>query len=671
MDPKDITREIFWNVPAWSRWLMYILFAAALAVFVRGMLPVVRSWRKGERSMPSPPLRKVLANVFRRAILQSDVWRRPIAGASHALVVWGFVVLFIGTCIVAIEDYGSAIAGARPLFFYGDFYLVVSALLEVFGIAFLVGLLIALFRRFGPRDARPLSRPIDQALIALFLVIGVTGFATEGLRIAGARGGIDAVPFESWSFVGWSIARGVSAWDPSVIAGFHLAIWNVHMVLSMAFIAILPYSKLRHLLVAPFHVATADRRLPHRLSAVSLEEVEESGTYGARSARDFSPEERRSFQACTECARCQNACPAHATGKPLSPMRIVLDVAAAARSVPAGANEAPSLHDGVVPAAALWACTNCAACVAECPVLIDPLGAIGEMRRFLVGEGEVRGGAQAALRSISASGNPWGLPASERFDWAEGLDVPTLEEEPEPELLLWVGCAGSFDRRRQKVTRAVVTLLRHTGVRFAVLGKSERCTGDPARRLGDEFTFLEVAAHNAELLARSSVRRVLTTCPHCMHSLKNEYPSLDRECEILHHSQWIAAKIADGSLDLATEERRIAYHDACYLGRHGGEYEAPRSALAATGANVVEPAETRERGFCCGAGGGRMFLEEEGTRVNEERWRQLAATQPDAVAVSCPFCMTMLRDAAKAGESEVDVLDVAEVVAERLSNRED
>ena len=656
-----VTREILWNVPSWARALMYLLFLAALAVCVLGIARKVRAWRKGRESGVSVSAAKALGRLWRDAILQARIWRSGAAGLSHALVFWGFVVLFIGTCIVALEDYGGWLLGREHLFFTGNFYLGVSFALEVFGIFFLVGLVLALARRKAGGGFRPLNRRIDIALLWLFLVIGLSGFVTEGLRIAAAGGGMEEHPYERWSFVGWGLAVCLRGVEPALLELCHLAVWLLHMVLSMSFIALIPYCKLRHIFFAPLNIALREDRKAGRYEGVSLEEVEETGRYGVATKADFTRRQLLSFDACTECARCQTVCPATTTGKPLSPMKVVLDIAGAEAS-------ADSLHGEEISPDVLWACTSCGACVEECPVYIDQLGAIVDLRRHLVAEGEIRGSAQGALRSVGAAGNPWGMPREERASWSEGLDVPTIEEEPSPEVLFWIGCAGSYDRRSRKVTEAMVRILKAAGVRFAILGKSECCTGDPARRMGDEFTYTELAGTNIETLSAASFERILTTCPHCFNAIANEYPDLGGDYEVVHHSEFIEELISTGRLELdEVAPIRGTLHDPCYLARQNDVVEAPRSALRSAGLEVVEPEQSGKEGFCCGAGGGRMWMEEDtGERINSERWRQLQETEPETVAVGCPFCMTMMTDARDSVDSPVEVKDIAELVAERL-----
>jgi Fe-S oxidoreductase len=330
-----------------------------------------------------------------------------------------------------------------------------------------------------------------------------------------------------------------------------------------------------------------------------------------------------------------------------------------------------SLHGQVISAETLWACTTCGACVHNCPVLIDQMGAIIDMRRHLVGEGQVVGSSQAALRTIAARGNPWGLPPEERTAWADGLDVPTVETNPAPDVLLWVGCAGSYDRRNQQVTQSLVKILKAAGVNFAILGQRETCTGDPARRLGDDFTFQAQAEQNVATLGKFSFKRIVTQCAHCMNTLKNEYPDYGGRYEVVHHTAFIHELLDSGRLHLNGHTKPlepVAFHDPCYLSRHNDGAAPPRALLAAgLQLPVVEPEAHSRRTFCCGAGGGRMWMEEAiDQRVNVARFEQLKATGAKTVAVGCPFCMTMLDDAAKGEDSPILVQDVAELVAQCL-----
>ena len=665
---EDQTREILWNIGPVTKAAMYGLLVVTMAVMGYGFYRRFRVWRRGRvensgsgdsgsASQPKFSFAAACSRLARHVLAQVRIARIKPAWLSHMAIFYGFIMLFIGTVIVALKDYNILDL------FYGRFYLVLSFLLDLFGLAFVVALVVAMARRAGITRVQPSSKPIDAAILWLLLVIGVTGFLIEALRIA-----YDKPAFETVSFVGWYLALALEqvGLAGETVTPWHFAVWWIHMVAVFVFLAMIPYTKLLHLFVAPVNIAIGVERQSGRLQPVSLEEVEETGRFGVEGVADFTRRQLMSFDACTHCRRCETACPAFATNKPLSPMRVVLDVAA-------NGDREGSLHGEVISAETLWSCTTCGACVEECPVLIDQLGAIIDMRRHLVGEGKVTGSAQTALRSIAASGNPWGLPQEDRALWAEGLDVPTTEEKPEPEILFWVGCAGSYDGRNQQVTRAMAKILKAAGVDFAILGRRERCTGDPARRIGDEFTFMEQAQGNVETLSSVRFRRVVTACAHCFNTLGNEYPDFDGNYDVVHHTELISELIADGRLKLSPSNGQgtIAIHDACYLARHNGIIEAPRQALRAGGGDglqIVEPEQHGRQTFCCGAGGGRMWMEEDiDKRVNFARWQQLKKTGAATVATSCPYCMTMLDDASKSDEAAgIEVKDVAELVAERI-----
>lgn len=662
------TRPIMWNVddPV-TKTAMYGLCIIATAICAWGVYRRVKVWRRGTATESNESLGASLVRLARHVLVQVRIARVPWAYASHITIFYGFIVLFIGTVIVALEHYG--IFGLFGISWTGTFYDVSSWLLDLFGAAFVVALVIAMVRRTGKLGVRPSSKPIDAVILWLFLIIGVTGFVVEALRVLA----LDDNWEKSVSFVGYGMAAAFRGAGMSREAAttFHFGFWWFHMVLVMAFIAMIPYTKLLHFLVAPVQIAISPETRSGRFVPVSLEEVEETGRFGLAKIEEFPWRRLMSYDACTHCRRCESACPAWNTNKPLSPMRVILDIAAAGEST-------ESLHGDVISAETLWSCTTCGACVHQCPVLIDQMGTIVEMRRNLVGEGQVLGSAQGAIRSIAATGNPWGLPADERANWANGLDVPTTEAKPDPDVLLWVGCAGSYDRRNQQVSRALAKILRAAGVDFAILGKKESCTGDPARRLGDEFTFLEQATTNVDTLSKVPFRRVVTACAHCFNTLKNEYPDFGGNYEVLHHTEMIRELVDEGKLPLhslqdvpATAETSggpVVLHDPCYLSRHNDGGDDARGALASSQLPIVEPAQCGKNTFCCGAGGGRMWMEEDiDKRVNIARWEQLKETGAKTVATACPFCMTMLDDASKQDEtSGVVVRDIAELVAERL-----
>jgi Fe-S oxidoreductase len=473
----------------------------------------------------------------------------------------------------------------------------------------------------------------------------------------------------------------------------HLGFW-VHVALVLIFLNLLPYSKHFHVITAIPNVYMRSLDPPGRLPPIEDIEgrLEREETLGIKRIDQFSWKSILDFYTCTECGRCTDQCPAASTGKKLSPKHFTLDlrdflyrheqalvIAKAAGNGSASAEGEPPEHhkdlvDGVIDPEVLWACTTCRACEQECPVLISYVDKIVDMRRYLVQErGEFPNELQTAFRTLEASFNPWGFPAEERAKWAEGLNIKTLAEHPDAEVILWAGCAPSFDDRAKKVTRATAQLMQMAGVDFAILGTEEQCTGDPARRAGNEYLFQMFAQQNIEVLNGygADKKKIVTVCPHCYNMLANEYPDFGGHYRVIHHSTLLADLLKQGKLKPSKRiDKRVAFHDSCYLGRYNEIYEEPRTVLRAIpGLRLVEPAQTRDRGMCCGAGGAQMFKEEEEgeRRVNAARTQQLLDTNPETIGSACPFCMRMLIDGlADENREDLPQLDIAEILLESV-----
>jgi len=598
------------------------------------------------------------------------------AGIMHALIFWGFLAVglnsihFIGGGFVA----GFHLPFFGPASWAGRAYVVVRDLFEV---AVVVMVAVAAYRRIVVRPAR-LTPSWDAALIlSLIATLMVTDLAMAGAETA-RDGSANGYP----SPAGHALAPLFASMGVPASEAVHGACFWLHLAALLGFLCYLPVSK-------HFHVVTSlPSVLFRRLDTGSLPmiDLEKAETFGITGFSDLRWKDVLDVYSCTECGRCQAACPAYATGKPLSPKKINEDMREAMmpalplllgrKPLPEG-QSLPVLPSLTIADDVLWSCTTCRACEQACPLFIEFVDRIVGMRRKLVLEdGAFPEELTAAYKNLEKAGNPWGQPADQRGDWAEGLDIPLMAKlEGEVEYLLWVGCAGAYDDRGKKVARATARILKEAGVTFAILGTEETCTGDPARRSGNEYLYQMLASQNVETLNRYGVKKIVAQCPHCLNSLLNEYPQLGGHYEVIHHSQVIARLLADGRIGMnaAPAGQTVTFHDSCYLGRHNGIYDAPREALSSAGLTILEMPRSRENGFCCGAGGGRMWMEESlGTKVNVNRVDEAAGTGAGLVASACPFCMTMLADGVnetgRAGTLEVQ--DVAQIVESRMTRKD-
>jgi Fe-S oxidoreductase/nitrate reductase gamma subunit len=661
MSPDVPFRDTFWNVPLWAQLALYVAGAVAIAVFAYGIWQRVALWRAGKPEDRFDHIPQRLALVARHVLGQARTLAQAYPGVMHAIMFWGFLALFLGTVLATI-DYDITL----PLFDYkllqGPFYLFYETTLDLFGLFFVIGLGMAVWRRFVQRPPRIDPTAHFAGVLALLFVINVTGFIMEAARLA-----VVQPAWAPWSPVGWALGQvmlGVGM-SEGALRDMHLGIWLFHAALSLGFIAIIPYSYFVHLVTTPLNIFFA--KLTPRGAIATIENIEAAESLGVSSLEEFSWKRRLDFDACVECGRCQDACPAFMAGTALSPKQIIVKLKRHLHG------ELPGpIHGQLIKPEELWACTTCMACVQECPAFIDIVDTIIDLRRYLaLSEGALPSTAPQSLQNIQRAGNPWGLPAAERLAWAEGLDVPVMQPGMEVEYLYWVGCSASYDKRNQAIARSVVKILKAAGVSFAVLAE-ERCHGEVARRLGEEYLYQTVQQENIEAMKQYRFQKVLAHCPHCFNTIKNEFPQLGGGAwPVIHHSVLIRELIESGRVKPRKAiDGVLAFHDSCYLGRYNGIMEAPRAvARALPGLRVIELPRNQERGLCCGGGGGHMWMEVASRkRVNVIRVEEALTTEATMVGTACPFCLAMVDLGRKVvgAEERLGVKDISELVAESL-----
>jgi Fe-S oxidoreductase len=653
--------------------ILFVIFTLASLYFTyKGVMRIVGHIASGQGKVNWSLVWKRIGDLIVKVALFQPVFRlRLWTSILHALIGWGFLSFLL----INLADLIYAYTGFRMLDNTGRFGDVYRLIADIANVAIIVGILAMAFRRFILRPASLSTRETtllhpkarfgilrDSAIVATFIFVhNAARFLGESFNLAVA-GHVD-----EWQPNISAVSQLWAGVDASVlVAGEHIAFW-LSIGAVVAFLPYFPYSKHIHLFFAPLNFALKpERKSIGELGYINLDD-QSIEQFGAATMKDLGWEQIMDSYACIMCFRCQEVCPAYTTGKLLSPA--ALEINKRYHFNNGGTTDVAMTE--LISEEAVWACTSCGACVDICPVGNEPMRDILDIRRNLsMMESAFPKQLETAFKGMERNMNPWNVSQADRMKWAEGMSVPTIEQNSEPEILWWVGCAPATDSRAQKTAQAFAKILNIAGVNYAVLGRNEACTGDSARRAGREDIFFGLASQNVEILNEVAPKRIVTTCPHCLHTIKNEYPAFGGNYQVIHHTQLINELVGSGkiSMNLEGDNMKITFHDPCYLGRHNKVTDVPRDALKSAGVETVEMPRNGAKSFCCGAGGAQMWKEEEegSARVNVTRFKEAQSTGADMVAVGCPFCLTMMTDAAKDGGSDIQIKDVAEIVAERL-----
>ena len=678
----DIMNQIFWAnqevyitrvfLPIIIGFL--VLFIGLIALFVVSFWwQHYRLWRLGKDEDRSGQVVARLKTALAVTFANARIWKELYPGAMHFLIFWGTALIFLGK-IARLFSYPVGLTNPPQ-----DVFLYASFISEIGAVLLLVGGCLAIVRRYIIRPSRLVTKP-DRTLIYVWgFVLVVTGYFTKGYRIA-IIGGSMVPDWPSWAPVSYLVSRFfliLPAVPLNELLVWHRALIHVIPAFLLFAYVIISHSPLQHLFLSPLNVFFRSLRLKGILDPIP--NFEEAETFGTREISELTWKQMLDLEACTNCGRCQDVCPAHLTGKPLSPRRMTQNLkehlwreGPKLLATPPDQRQPEAIMERTVGEDELWACTACMACEEACPVYIEQVRRNIDLRRYLVlVETKYSSEVRTTLKNLEKSNNPWGVSRGTRAEWTKGLEVKTYAEVSNPEILFWVGCVGSFDARNQRVATSMVKILQASGIRFGILGNEEGCCGDPARRIGNEYLYQTTAEANIEILKGYGVKKILTLCPHCFHILKNEYPQLGGEFQVIHHTQFLTELLASGRLKLTKPINKvITYHDSCYLGRGNQIFEAPRKILQSIpGLKLVEMKQHGSRSFCCGAGGGRMWMEEHiGTRINQMRTDHAIEVKAELIGTACPYCLTMLFDGIKEKEKAetMAAYDLSELVEQSM-----
>jgi Fe-S oxidoreductase/nitrate reductase gamma subunit len=641
----------------------------ALFIFIFGLNRRFRLWRMGKIIESSGRMGPRIKSLLWEGIVHRRILEDFYPGLLHLLLFLGFLIPLI---VIIITQFMFTLPSwfARPL----------SLTLDLIALAALAGVILIIYRRYVTRPPRLDNRAEDLSALVLILLILLTGILLESLRVS-----VIGKDVTVWAPVGHSLAALINMFGLNTSAKGFMAmlVFRIHFFLVLAAFAYIPYSKLFHIISSPMNMFFRSLEPKGILAHLDLED-EEAESFGVSKIEEFTWKQLMDLDACTRCGRCQDNCPAYLTDKPLSPKKIINDLkdhmslrGPQILKAKARGNEPedfPPLAGSIIEKDELWACTTCRSCVDHCPVYIEHVDKIIDMRRYQVlMESQFPEELTTAFKGLENNSNPWGMGRDARADWVKELDVPILSDIPGKEIdfLFFVGCIRSYDDRNKKVTEAITRILHHLGVQFAILGVEEGCCGDPARRVGNEYLYQILAQTNIETFKRYNIKKILTSCPHCYNTLKVEYPQLGFSCDVVHHTEFLQEAIRNGRLQFSHPlNKRLTYHDPCYLGRYSGIYEPPREILKSMDSLVFrEMKHSKIDSLCCGAGGGWMWMDEKiGKRINIHRLEDALTANPEWIATACPFCVTMFDDAIKdkGMEDDLKIWDIAEVVEQAL-----
>ncbi len=724
---EEATRPIYWNLPSvLNQFIMYGLLLISSAIIINALFHRFKMWSKYQK--PSKDLLdNLIQNLTTNVVLQKKVSRDKQAGVFHALIYLGFLALTLTTTTVFLHhDFNLNI-------YVGKFYLGLTLLSDTFGFLFLLGLLLASQRRYLERPDKLHSNFNDGFMLSLLSLMIIQGFILEGLRI---KSTVDI--WSHYSYVGLLVSKFFWGISDVSASRLHFITWWFHTITVFTFIALIPYTKFFHIISSSLNLSFQNRKKPKgkMSSPGDLEVLMEAAAnsdgefnLGISTIKDLGFKQRLELDACTSCGRCQEVCPAYNSGKMLSPKWLILDTRDHLLSLESknpkenatnffhkinsllldsfllyqspslakatirrannqnvqnsaanliGLSEDALLAGEVMKEDVFWSCTTCRACVEVCPVGIDHVDYITQTRQnLLLIQGKVPHETQSTLRALESKGTPVGTN-EERTDWTTGLDIKFLKSGDQIDVLYWVGCISAFDSRKQKIAKSMVEILNKSGVSWGMLGNLERCTGDPARRLGDENTFQSLAKQNITTFKSVNFKTIVTHCPHCLNTIKNEYPEFGHISEsnvrILHHSTYIAELLANNKITIDKSRDNndtITFHDPCYLGRYNDEYDSPREVIVSLGRKkMTEMKSNKQKSMCCGAGGGHYWHDMKvGERVNKQRVAEAVETSSNIIASACPFCLQMLEDGVKLNNTEesIEVRDISELVCEQLA----